>query len=97
LDAVIQMAKTIIENGVKVYLNHFCKHCGERIPVRKSNEKNGIPDFIYRHQNAVNSPFRKGNKWRFKEGHTLSQGEKNGMYVDGRRMKRKGLAFPKSF
>lgn len=50
------MSKTITENGIKVYKNHYCKcGCGERIyyPTTISGINNhkyrGIPDYIKYH------------------------------------------------
>jgi len=52
------MAKWIIENGIKVYKNHFCHcPCHGRIPYPKSSasksnhEKRGIPKYIRGHWN----------------------------------------------
>lgn len=43
------MTKTIIEDGVRVYLNHFCEHCGKRIPWNKWHKYRGIPSIIHGH------------------------------------------------
>ncbi len=47
------MIKTIIENGIRVYKNHYCKHCGKRIPFRKSHKLPGhsIPKYLKGHYN----------------------------------------------
>lgn len=76
---------------VKVYKNHYCKHCGKRIPIRESHKRNGIPEHIHGHQCVVNSPLKKGHKIgkRFRKGEKainwngFKNGEDNLNYVDG--------------
>lgn len=65
------MPKTIIENGIKVYKNHFCEcPCKQRIPWMKTHSRanRGIPDFITGHQNRGENSYWFGKhhseKWK---------------------------------
>jgi len=61
-----KLVRIVKINGVWFYKNHFCNHCGNRIPVRESHKQHdrGIPEYIWGH----NRQFEKGNKIGFKKG-----------------------------
>jgi hypothetical protein len=103
------VAKTIIENGVRVYENHFCKHCGERIPWKKTQERKGIPEYIWGHHPTPTKQKGQHPKTEFPLGHKLNCGKHNPMFdvhrfgesspnwKGGISLTRKRLAYPKSF
>jgi len=75
------MAKTIIENSIKVYKNHFCHcPCHQRIPVKKCHTRFGIPRFIHGHNNIENK-FKKGV--RINIDGEFKIGKDNLKYIDG--------------
>jgi len=54
------MPKWIIENGIKVYKNRYCHcPCHQRIPVKESHRKNGIPKYIWGHHNTKSENFER--------------------------------------
>jgi hypothetical protein len=67
------MIKTIIEDGIKVYLKHFCHcPCKERIPVRKRDKWAGIAKFKSGHQNrgrhrTLNSRKKMSKDYKFRQ------------------------------
>ncbi len=68
--------KLIIENGIRVYANLFCKcGCGKHIKYSKRHKYEGIPEYNRSHH--PNIGFQKGHKWRFKKG------KNNPKYIDG--------------
>jgi G:T-mismatch repair DNA endonuclease (very short patch repair protein) len=72
-----KIRKLIKENGIWVYLYHFCKHCRKRILWNKWHERNGIPEYIKNHHN----PFEKGEgnpnyKGKLKRGIPLPEKQK---------------------
>jgi len=62
-------AVVIKENNVLVYKNHYCEHCGKRIPWCKWHEYYEIPKNMRGHVGYKNSPFHKNHKLGFKKGY----------------------------
>jgi DNA mismatch endonuclease Vsr len=46
--------KLIKVDGIWVYKDHFCEHCGERITYNESHIKNGVPQYIQWHHYTNN-------------------------------------------
>lgn len=91
----IEDEPTIIENGIKVYQDYVCEHCGKRIPWKKSHVKYGIPNIIVGHNCPLKGKHRvfskewKENlvksvkKWHKKHPGVVS-GKNNSNWIDGR-------------
>lgn len=89
---------TIVENNIEVWKNFYCKHCNERIPVRKNQSRYGIPDLIPGHY-AKTSEFRskmKGNTYGFKKGKKCKNwnGIKKGQHTSSKTEFKKGNKHP---